>query len=260
MIKFFRQLRRNFLNTQQVRKYFLYAIGEIILVVIGILIALQINTWNNNHINIKKEREYLDNLINDIDIQSNIVLGQMTHEKLMRQNCENALRNINSSDPDPDTLNHYLTGITRKTFVIHDPTFQDLKSSGNILLIKDNLLRNKILSFYQYLDYCASVIEISNLNSISEFRAYLLKELVVDMNYTDTITVAVGIDWSLNAVDVSWAGDLQRERLKSRKALFQLLNEVSQRGRTSSVHLDLMNRMAERITAIKTDINTYLES
>ena len=47
MIKFFRKIRKNMIKENKVSKYMLYAIGEIILVVIGILIALQINNWNN---------------------------------------------------------------------------------------------------------------------------------------------------------------------------------------------------------------------
>jgi hypothetical protein len=48
MIKFFRHIRKNLLNEGKTTKYFKYAIGEIILVVIGILIALSINNWNEN--------------------------------------------------------------------------------------------------------------------------------------------------------------------------------------------------------------------
>ena len=46
MIKFFRHIRKSLLEENKMGKYFKYAIGEIILVVIGILIALQINNWN----------------------------------------------------------------------------------------------------------------------------------------------------------------------------------------------------------------------
>ena len=48
MIKFFRKIRQNLLSEGKAMQYFKYAIGEIILVVIGILIALQINNWNEN--------------------------------------------------------------------------------------------------------------------------------------------------------------------------------------------------------------------
>jgi hypothetical protein len=46
MVKFFRKIRQKLLSENKFSKYFIYAIGEIVLVVIGILIALQINNWN----------------------------------------------------------------------------------------------------------------------------------------------------------------------------------------------------------------------
>ena len=54
MIKFFRTIRYNLMETGKTGKYFKYAIGEIVLVVIGILIALQINNWNTNRANEKQ--------------------------------------------------------------------------------------------------------------------------------------------------------------------------------------------------------------
>ena len=69
MIKFFRQIRYDLMKTGKTGKpalpagrYFKYAIGEIILVVIGILIALQINNWNENRINANKETAILANI------------------------------------------------------------------------------------------------------------------------------------------------------------------------------------------------------
>ena len=57
MIKFFRKIRQNLLSEGKLGKYIKYAIGEIILVVIGILIALQINNWNENR---KQQSEIID--------------------------------------------------------------------------------------------------------------------------------------------------------------------------------------------------------
>ncbi|NNF86407.1 MAG: hypothetical protein HKO48_02830, partial [Nitrosopumilus sp.] len=57
MIKFFRRIRKDLMETGKTSKYLKYAIGEIILVVIGILIALQINNWNENR---KAEAELID--------------------------------------------------------------------------------------------------------------------------------------------------------------------------------------------------------
>lgn len=60
MIRFFRKIRQNLLTENKLSKYLIYAIGEIILVVIGILIALQINNWNENKKLLKLEKEILE--------------------------------------------------------------------------------------------------------------------------------------------------------------------------------------------------------
>lgn len=62
MIKFFRKIRQNLIQQNKTSKYFKYAIGEIVLVVIGILIALQINNWNASNI----QKEELNNALQTI--------------------------------------------------------------------------------------------------------------------------------------------------------------------------------------------------
>ena len=67
MIKFFRKIRQDLLSRGKTGKYFKYAIGEIILVVIGILIALQINNWNENRkVNITKQN-YYQQILTDLE-------------------------------------------------------------------------------------------------------------------------------------------------------------------------------------------------
>jgi hypothetical protein len=68
MIKFFRQIRENLLMENKIGKYLKYAIGEIVLVVIGILIAVQINNWNQEKLEVKKEYEIMSNLAEDFKI------------------------------------------------------------------------------------------------------------------------------------------------------------------------------------------------
>ena len=66
MIKFFRKIRQNLLLEGKTGKYFKYAIGEIILVVIGILIALWINNWNNQRITDNQSKFFLKNIKEDL--------------------------------------------------------------------------------------------------------------------------------------------------------------------------------------------------
>ena len=67
MIKFFRKIRQNMIKENKVSKYLLYAIGEIVLVVIGILIALSINNWNEN----RKERQVELKILKEIKLALN---------------------------------------------------------------------------------------------------------------------------------------------------------------------------------------------
>ena len=66
MIKFFRKIRQNLLMENKTGKYFKYAIGEIVLVVIGILIALSINNWNENRKDRLIEKQILDEMLTSL--------------------------------------------------------------------------------------------------------------------------------------------------------------------------------------------------
>ena len=59
MIKFFRKIRYDLMGENKTGKYFKYAIGEIILVVIGILIAIQLNEWRNENTNNNQKQNVL---------------------------------------------------------------------------------------------------------------------------------------------------------------------------------------------------------
>ena len=71
MIKFFRHIRKSLIQENQMGKYFKYAIGEILLVVIGILIALQINNWNEHRKSLQDQKATIASL--KLEFQKNLV-------------------------------------------------------------------------------------------------------------------------------------------------------------------------------------------
>ncbi|MDT0557897.1 DUF6090 family protein [Ichthyenterobacterium sp. W332] len=73
MIKFFRHIRKSLLEQNKMGKYFKYAIGEILLVVVGILIALQINNWNQKRLEVQKEKVVLNQLKLDFEANDSII-------------------------------------------------------------------------------------------------------------------------------------------------------------------------------------------
>ena len=70
MLKFFRGIRRKLIDEENLKKYLIYGIGEILLVVIGILIALQINNWNQTNSDKRVANDYVSNLLTERDHRS----------------------------------------------------------------------------------------------------------------------------------------------------------------------------------------------
>src|SRR5210317_1401641 len=86
MIKFFRKIRQKLLMENKTSKYLKYAIGEIILVVIGILIALQINNWNTDRININRVKQYAKSLVQDLENDIEMInVSQFQAEKSFKK-------------------------------------------------------------------------------------------------------------------------------------------------------------------------------
>ncbi len=87
MIKFFRRIRYDLMEKNKTGKYLKYAIGEIVLVVIGILIALSINSWNQNRLDQLDKKEILSKLHLEFQVNKKILQDyKLTNEKSMNSN------------------------------------------------------------------------------------------------------------------------------------------------------------------------------
>ena len=140
MIKFFRKIRQNLLSEGKTGKYLKYAIGEILLVVIGILIALQINNWNESRIDRISEQAILKQL--QSEFKSN--LKQLNEKIGIRSYIMNSAIQLLSNIDDPAMRNvdsvemHIAKTIPYTTF---DPIINDLATSGNLRLIRNDSLK-----------------------------------------------------------------------------------------------------------------------
>ena len=139
MIKFFRQIRQSLVMENKTSKYLKYAIGEIFLVVIGILIALQINNWNEDRIVRLEEQKILKQLKNEY--QQN--LAQLDEKIYMRDKMTLASAGLLNYIDHPeeyikDSLLYYMFRLTQEpTF---DPIQNDLVVSGKLRIIKNDSL------------------------------------------------------------------------------------------------------------------------
>jgi hypothetical protein len=175
MIKFFRKIRQNLISENKTSKYFKYAIGEIILVVIGILIALQLNNWNENYKNEKEARFQLSKLKDNLKADKSQLKHAIAVDSSMIENliiCVKVLSNDLEASKEEFT-NRFQYIFNTNDFNPTRGTFEGLISSGKIELITNQELLDALFSYYNNNSYTAwdsSIIDYSR----NIFAPYLL--------------------------------------------------------------------------------------
>ncbi|WP_086030399.1 DUF6090 family protein [Tenacibaculum holothuriorum] len=166
MIKFFRRIRKELLKEGKVKSYLTYAVGEIFLVVIGILIALQINNNNERAKERKKELAFLKEI--NLDFKSNkaqldsiikynevsLHAGERLSKILTLFDFENPKRN-ESNRHVADSIGYYIDLVWRnKSFNPKNGTVEALLNSSSFDLITNDTLRRNLISWKDVLgDY-----------------------------------------------------------------------------------------------------------
>ena len=102
MIKFFRKIRQSLLSENKFSKYLLYAIGEIALVMIGILLALQVNNWNEDRKERLVEKQRYQNILNDL-INDEDSINQMITRLIQKQDLHYYLYQVSQKNGKPDS-------------------------------------------------------------------------------------------------------------------------------------------------------------
>ncbi len=168
MIKFFRKIRQNLLIENKTGKYLKYAVGEIVLVVIGILIALQINTWKEDRKNTEIEDKYYCLFLEDFKLDKGRIQSIITMNNLARKNGTQLIHNLNNFKLDKKTvLETYLNIARPEGFVASTNAYKDLTSSGNMGILKNNELKQEIIKYYNDMEGISEIIKV-NRASISE--------------------------------------------------------------------------------------------
>ncbi|RED92978.1 DUF6090 family protein [Marinoscillum furvescens] len=170
MIKFFRKIRHKLLAENKLSQYVIYAIGEIILVVIGILIALQINNWHESVSRAAQEkqvlRELLINLRNDsLDNAVNVAWYQRVERSAAIINAS-----LERKIPWNDSLAvHFGNLYTHGFATFNTSAFENLKSIGFDLISNDSIriaLTNLHAISYELIQKTEKEFAIDNHNQM----------------------------------------------------------------------------------------------
>lgn len=155
MIKFFRKIRQNLLSEGKTGKYIKYAIGEIVLVVIGILIALQINNWNENRKEAIIERESYENLLTSLtkDSLELAKIIRLQNQSLVDQNrfIKSNLSDIKSSmDIEEISLSLYNIYDGAYSFFPKYGTYNAILSNKGIDILESKKIKSLLIELYDY--------------------------------------------------------------------------------------------------------------
>jgi len=224
MIKFFREIRQRLLRENRISKYVLYALGEIILVVVGILIALQIGAWNEDFVNREKEAELLHDLCVDYMETKNrlektiVSQGKAVHySRRILELYEKDALHLKRDSISEFVVRGALSWWRAEPIT---STYETMISTGNIDLLQDADLKRKLAEFHTewssgFEDHEASLDLLSILTEdIREHPLFLNDEAIrKDIGLQSIDPLKRDADISLEVV----------ERLKHKHSFFNTL-------------------------------------
>lgn len=239
MIKLFKNIRRKLLTKNRFNKYLLYAIGEIVLVVIGILIALQINNWNEHRTKVKKEVIFLANINKEFRKNKKQLDSVVKGHKLVFDNCTKIIKYFPiKKKPTKQVLDSlapllfYSFGGT--TFNPSQSSINALASSSSFDIISDEKLRDLLISWNDLvIDYQEEEIDARTYIR-TQYDPYFSKHFSWKFDFSDPRN------------DFSALQSLQFEYMikNNRELLNQILyenGELQKLQKTISVIIDLSN-------------------
>ncbi len=183
MFNFFRNIRRNLSDDNRPVKYFRYAIGEIALVVLGILIALQVNNWNEGRKEQEKIKRYAKSLVQDLenDIKMVDTIQYVANQIALRiDSLSNYIRN-NEIDEISNLDIVCLSWMKLyRPYSWNRATLDELKNSGSLQLIKNDELSKRIVEYDALTSHMDE--DYKEDNTLSN-NAWQLMSSVVNVNY-----------------------------------------------------------------------------
>jgi len=159
MLKFFRKIRLKLLDEGNVKRYLIYAVGEILLVVIGILIAFQLDDWNSNRIEREQEKQHLSSMRGDLENDVININKAISGNGILSIGLDTLLGML--ADPPSHKekqrllyLNSLKYTYWYMTVEFSELTFSQLKNTGSFQLIKDKEVTKAILQYDHGIEVC----------------------------------------------------------------------------------------------------------
>jgi uncharacterized membrane protein YgaE (UPF0421/DUF939 family) len=237
------------METGKTSKYFKYAIGEIILVVIGILIALQINNWNELRKDRKEEVKLLKQLQTDLTANEDEVNGLIKRIEINKFAMDSLLVKLKSEEYDP-IVPVYVALIHRKSFFNNSNSGYKLIGNGMARLITNDSLLNGILQLYEK-DFVNIKTREDLMNDKIEDKIYPLTNTLFKINPNLSLKLE---DLDIVASEVYVPLDF-----KSLTKNQNYINNLLQLNKTFNIRLSYLELTKEKLSMVRHLIDTELK-
>ena len=154
-MKLFKNVRRSFIDQKNLKKYLLYAIGEILLVMIGISLAFQLDNWNENRLKKNTEISYYQNIREQIIDDKELILLQIDFNTSYMAEFKYANEIIETNNRTKiDTLGLIVRNLTQYSdFDKKGNVYETLVNSGEIKQLKNHEIVNSIRELEEKYNY-----------------------------------------------------------------------------------------------------------
>lgn len=251
MIKFFRRIRKSLLSENKFSKYLFYAMGEIVLVVIGILIALQINNWNENRAELDYQHTVLDEISRALEADIEKYRENLAVLKQVDSGITGIVKLI-KKDPKSVSLGEFYQSANKTvlniTFGYNAGAYEGLRSTG-LEKIQNTELRSKIIAYYEVTVKAAKKAIDDNFTFFeerqSEIRETFAKEEVLSSEFLQHRDSLVSINLNIN-----------HQKMLAHKFYPEYLKNIMWEG---AGHRSVLNGLIDEAEALIKDINKYLK-
>lgn len=255
MLHLFKKIRQKILVEKRLSNYIFYAIGEVFLVVIGILLAIQFSNWNEKRNEVQKEIWYLDNIANDMFYQKETLLDLKNSFEKTLLLSQTILKDYykNNSFENVDSLSFKLNQLmSTYKYPNIDNTYEELISSGKVSLIENYDLLTDIIDFYLNTD------EVDFMFSTNEEQVFYEEVYSVLIKYSE-VDISKFIESNdINKSDIEIQNYILSE-LKKPRVKLELTNAIKNKIIIVSDYLITVDEsiadVDRMISAIDTEIN-----
>ena len=237
MLQFFRRIRQSLLSENKFSKYLLYAIGEILLVVVGILLALQINTWNEGKKAKAIERELLQQFSSELKLDIEAIKNTIGIYQGVQNSCSILIAHLKKKEPYHDSLSyHFAIWNNYEHFNINNAAISNLNARG-VDIISSPDLRNSIIKLYNQ--------SYSYGKDIGEF----FRQDHIHFTYPMYLKRIAPVEWKSNAIPNDYEALLDDD---------EFMNHLQWIRNASTYNLEIFNALVIEIESVISEINSEL--